>query len=152
MNRIGRWTGYIALVAVVFGALMTTANAQGDGWTQNYKAALNLARQQNKMVLMDFTGSDWCPWCMRLDREILSTSEFKQYAAKHLILLKIDFPRNIPQSQALKDQNQRLQSQYGIQGYPTCIILNSQGQKVGQLGYQEGGPGPFIEALNKMRH
>ena len=125
------------------------AEAAG-GWTTNYAGALAQARQQKTKVFLFFTGSDWCGWCKRLDREILSTEAFKSYASKNLILVKLDFPRGIPQSDALKAQNGQLAGKYKIQGYPTVIVLDSQGKQVGQLGYQEGGPGPFIDALKGL--
>ncbi len=119
-------------------------------WTTDYAGALTQARQKKAKVFLFFTGSDWCGWCQRLDREILSTGAFQSYAAQNLILVKLDFPREIPQSDALKAQNDRLAGKYQIQGYPTVIVLDSQGKQVGQLGYQEGGPGPFIDALKGL--
>ena len=119
-------------------------------WTTDYAAALEQAKQQGRHVFLFFTGSDWCVWCKRLNREILSTPEFAQYAGEHLILVELDFPRSKPQSQALVAQNARLQRQYRIRGYPTVVVLDGSGQVVGHLGYQEGGPGPFLDALSRM--
>ena len=119
-------------------------------WLTDFQAALVQAREQRTKVFMFFTGSDWCGWCKRLDAEILSTNEFKAYASQKLILLKLDFPRQIPQSDALKAQNSKLARRYHIEGYPTVIVLDWTGEKVGELHYQEGGPGPFIDALGRM--
>jgi protein disulfide-isomerase len=85
-----------------------------------------------------------------LNREILSTDEFKEYAGKKLILVELDFPRGKPQSNDVKEQNAKLADRFKIEGYPTVIVLNSSGKKIGELGYQEGGPSPFVEALSKM--
>jgi len=101
-------------------------------------------------VFLFFTGSDWCGWCKRLEEEILTTSEFKNYAKEKLILVKLDFPRQIEQSEALQNQNRTLAGQYGIKGYPTVIVLDPAGRAVKQLGYQEGGPGPFVSALRAV--
>ncbi|MFA6287373.1 MAG: thioredoxin family protein [Opitutaceae bacterium] len=125
------------------------AQAAG-GWTTNYAGALAQARQQNTKVFLFFTGSDWCGWCKRLDKEILSTGAFQSYAAKNLILVKLDFPRGIPQSDMLKAQNEQLSQKYQVGGFPTVIVLDAQGKEVGKLGYQEGGPGPFIDALKAL--
>jgi len=124
--------------------------AEDVAWSTNYKAALAQAKAQNRHVFLFFTGSDWCGWCKRLNREILSTDEFKDYAAKNLILVELDFPRGKPQSNEVKEQNAKLADRFRIEGYPTVIVLNSSGKKIGELGYQEGGPAPFVEALGKM--
>ena len=103
------------------------------------------------MVLMDFTGSDWCGWCMKLDKEVFSTPEFQKYAQEHLVLVELDFPRKKELPPALKSQNDSLQQKYSIEGYPTIIVLDAQGKKLGELGYQPGGPAAFIAALDKLK-
>jgi protein disulfide-isomerase len=86
-----------------------------------------------------------------LDREVFSKPEFKDYASKNLVLVEIDFPRSKAQSDSLKKQNEELASHYGIQGFPTVVVLNGQGKKVGELGYMEGGTSAFIAELEKLR-
>jgi thiol:disulfide interchange protein len=119
------------------------------GWTTNYPAALAQAKATNTNVFLFFTGSDWCGWCVRLDREVLSTPEFKSYANKNLILVKLDFPRGEPQSASVKAQNEQLAHKYQVSGFPTVIILDSKGKQIGRTGYQKGGPEAFIETLKK---
>ena len=119
-------------------------------WAINYPAALVQADSENKKVFLFFTGSDWCGWCKRLDREILSTAEFKTYAEENLILVKLDFPRRTPQSGQLKAQNTQLAEQYEVGGFPTIIVLNSAGEKIGRLGYMEGGPDGFLKELKSL--
>jgi protein disulfide-isomerase len=119
-------------------------------WTTDYAAALHQAKTGKKKVLLFFTGSDWCGWCKRLDAEVLSTADFKAYAREQLILVKLDFPRNIPQSTQVKARNQKLSEQYQIDGYPTIVVLDSNGNAVGRLGYQPGGPRPFIGEMKKF--
>ena len=119
-------------------------------WTADYVSALAQAKAQHCKVLLLFTGSDWCIWCQRLEKEIISTPAFLAYARSDLVLVKLDFPRSIQQPPQLVAQNQKLQQQYGIEGYPTVIVLNSDGKKVGELGYQEGGPGPFVDKLKGL--
>jgi len=119
-------------------------------WTTDYQAALAKAQTEKRNVFLFFTGSDWCGWCMRLDQEILSTAEFKSYASEKLVLVKLDFPRKTALPDELRTQNQSLASRYHIKGYPTVIILDPTGKPVRKLGYQEGGPQPFIEALRSV--
>jgi len=127
-----------------------TAPAAAGVWTTDYPAAVAQAAKENKKVFLFFTGSDWCGWCKRLDKEILSTTEFKTYAAVNLVLVKLDFPQALPQSGALKAQNRKLAQAHSIQGYPTIIVLNSAGKRVGDLGYMEGGPSGFVKALKSF--
>lgn len=128
-----------------------SGRARGFEWLEDYPQASQYAKDENKLLLMDFTGSDWCGWCKKLDREVFSTPEFKAYAEQNLVLLKVDFPHSTPQSASVKAQNEGLASQFRIDGYPTVIILNSQGSKVGTLGYMEGGPAAFIAELKKLK-
>ncbi len=120
-------------------------------WQTDYKKAQEEAKADKKLLLVDFTGSDWCGWCIRLNREVFSKPEFQEYAHKNLVLLEIDFPRAKAQVDSVKKQNEQLASQYQIQGFPTIIVLNSDGKKVGELGYMEGGPSAFIAELEKLR-
>jgi thioredoxin-related protein len=121
-----------------------------DGWTTDYNKALAQAKTENKMVLVDFTGSDWCPWCIKLDKEVFDTAKFKEYAKQNLILVECDFPRTKELPAALKKQNDALQDKYGIDGYPTVVVLDSDGKKVGELGYAPGGPDVFLASLQKL--
>ncbi len=133
------------LIAVLTAA---TANAQ---WMTDAAKAQEQARAENKLVLMDFTGSDWCPWCFKLRDEIFNTPEFKEYAKSNLVLVEVDFPRRKAISDEQKRANQALAEKYAIEGYPTVVILNGGGEQVGQLGYEEGGPKPFIEKLEQLK-
>src|SRR5678816_3721125 len=105
------------------------------GWDDDYDKALEKAKAEKKMVLLDFTGSDWCGWCMKLDKEVFSKKEFKDYAKENLVLVEVDFPQAKRQSKKLKEQNEKLKNEHAVKGYPTIIVLNAEGQKVGQLGY-----------------
>jgi len=139
-------TLYLLIAAVFFASTLGA-----DEWMTDYKAALQQAEKEKKLVLLDFTGSDWCGWCIRLDKEVFSKSEFKNYAKKNLVLVKLDFPRSKSQTAQIKAQNQQLAQQYNIEGYPTVIVLDPAGQQVGQLGYMEGGPKAFIAELDKLK-
>jgi len=129
----------------------SSVRAADEEWLTDYKAALQQAEKENKMLLMDFTGSDWCGWCIKLDKEVFSKSEFKDYAKKNLVLLKLDFPRSKPQTAEIKKQNEELSRTFRIGGYPTIIVLDSKGKQIGQLGYKEGGPAVFLAELDKFK-
>jgi thioredoxin-related protein len=131
-------------------AVIGSAGAETT-WETNLKKAQDQAKTGHKFLLVDFTGSDWCGWCKRLNAEVFSQPQFKEYAAKNLVLLEIDFPRRKTQTMELKKQNEELAGQYQIMGFPTIIVLNSDGKKIGELGYTPGGPGAFIAELEKLR-
>lgn len=122
------------------------------GWSEDYAASLAKAKADNKLVLLDFTGSDWCGWCIKIDNEIFSKPEFQEYAKKNLELVELDFPRRKTLPANVKAQNEKLAQEYGIQGFPTIIVLNSKGKKVGELGYMPGGPSAFIAELEKLKN
>jgi thioredoxin-related protein len=121
----------------------------GLSWGTDLPAALNQAQSDNKMVLLDFTGSDWCPWCIKFDHDVLSTGEFAGYAKSKLVLVQLDFPRTKPQSDDLKQANAALAKRFNVDGYPTYVLLNPAGDELGrQVGYREGGPDAFIAELD----
>jgi thioredoxin-related protein len=123
-----------------------------SSWLNDYKKAQQEAKASNKYLLLDFTGSDWCGWCKRLEKEILSQSQFENYARENLVLLEVDFPRAKPQSPELRKQNQELAQQYQIEGFPTIVVLNGDGQKLWQYdGYFPDGLAAFIAQLEKLR-
>ena len=133
-------------------ALAPLAHAQNmSGWTDDQPKALAQAKTEKKLVVMDFTGSDWCHWCIKLDKEVFSTPEFKQYAKDNLVLVEVDFPREKSIDPQTKKQNEALQEQYKVEGYPTVIVLDSEGKQVGSLGYEEGGAKAFIEKLKALK-
>ena len=99
-------------------------------------------------MLLDFTGSDWCSWCKKIDTEVFDTPKFKEYAAQHLVLVKVDFPRKTSQSAETKAQNEQLQKKYKADGFPTLVLVDSTGRKVWeQNGYEPGGPDAFLKAV-----
>lgn len=132
--------------------LLTALNLQAvtPGWTTDLEKAKTQAKTEKKMVLINFTGSDWCPWCVRLKKEIFMTPEFMQYARTKLVLVEIDFPRTKPQPEQLRKTNQALQEKYQIEGFPTVVVLNSGGQEAGRLGYMKGGAKSFLSKLDEL--
>jgi protein disulfide-isomerase len=127
------------------------ANSSKPGWITSYDEGQQEAKANNKLVLLDFTGSDWCGWCVLLDREVFSKPKFKEYASKNLVLVELDFPKTKPVPDTIRTQNVRLAQLYQVQGFPTIIVLNGDGQLVGEFGYVKGGPDAFIALLEKLR-
>ena len=125
--------------------------ASESSWGTDLPAALNRARSENKMVLLDFTGSDWCGWCMKFDQDVLSTDKFAGYAKSKLVLVRLDYPHHHAQDAALKQANEELAKRFGVNGFPTFVLLNSAGRELGrQVGYLQGGPDAFIAELEKF--
>lgn len=122
-------------------------NAVELQWETNFKEAVVKAKKENKALLVNFTGSDWCGWCIRLDKEVFSKEEFAKYADKNLVLVKIDFPRKTQLSEELKQQNQALAGKYGVRGLPTILLMDSNEEILLQTGYRRGGPDAYIDHL-----
>jgi len=123
-----------------------------SGWLNDYKKAQEEAKAGNKILLLNFTGSDWCGWCIKFDRDVLSQPQFKEFARNNLVLVELDFPRVKTQSAELQKQNRQLAQQYEVVGFPTIIALNSDGQKLWEYdGYFAGGLEAFIAELEKLR-
>ena len=140
----------ILAVGLLTGLTLLQAGAEELKWTTDLPKAQAQAKTEKKLVLMDFTGSDWCGWCIKLHKEVFSQQEFADYAKKNLVLVEVDFPRAKEQSAALKKANQALQEKYKIEGFPTIIVLDGEGKKLGELGY-EPGPKQFLNKLEKLK-
>lgn len=125
-------------------------SAQAASWETDFAKASLTASKAGTYMLLDFSGSDWCGWCMRLEKEVFSKAEFKTFAKANLVCVLVDFPRQKQQSKTLKEQNAELAAKYGVRGYPTVIILSPEGDLVGRTGYQEGGPKAYVDSLKTM--
>lgn len=108
---------------------LTAAAEAKRGWDENYAQALSEAKQEKKDVLLNFTGSDWCGYCIKLDEAVFSKADFQRLAKGSLKLVEIDFPQGKPQSREVQQQNERLQSQFNVQGFPTIILVDPQGRE-----------------------
>jgi thioredoxin-related protein len=126
--------------------------AGGEGWTHDMKAAMKQAAKEDKDLLMDFTGSDWCGWCIRLNREVFDTDAFKKEAPKHFVLVELDFPRDQSKLSAeTKKQNTEWQQKLGVQGYPTIFLADEKGRPYARTGYQAGGAESYLKHLGELR-
>ena len=140
------------LLGLIMGWVAWQVSAADVNWMTDFAAAQKKAKDEKKLVLMDFTGSDWCGWCIKLNKEVFTTKEFADYAKDNLVMVEVDFPRRKQLSDDQKKANEKLQSKYGAEGFPTIVVLNSEGKQVWkQVGYMQGGPKAWIAKLDEVK-
>ncbi len=125
--------------------------AAGEGWTSDFEAAKTTAVAEEKSLLINFTGSDWCGWCIRLDQEVFKHKAFKEGVKDQFVLVALDFPNDqskVPEATA--KQNRELQEKYGVTGFPTIVLADAEGRPFAQTGYKEGGPEKYLEHLQQL--
>jgi thioredoxin-related protein len=132
--------------------LTATLSIYASDWTTDYKAALAQAKAQQKLVLLDFTGSDWCGFCQLLEKEVFTQPEFHHYADQAFILVTVDYPHGTQLPDDLKQQNAALKQQLHPDGFPTLVVVDSDGKELGRkVGYKPGsGPQAVIDELKKI--
>lgn len=140
---------------LILGSL--TIQAQELTWETNFDKATQVSMKTNKPLLLFFTGSDWCGWCIRLQNEVLKTPEFAAWAKNNVVLVEVDFPRRSPQLPETQQQNNQLQQLFAVQGFPTIWFAkpsNKDGKinldKLGSTGYVAGGPSKWLEVANQI--
>src|SRR5215471_6574788 len=138
----------LLLFAICFGVFQAVGSESLE-WFTDAQAALAKAKAENKLVLLAFTGSDWCGWCKKLKSEVFDKPEFAQFAQSKLILVEVDFPQNKTLSQAQQLANAGLAKNYRIHGYPTLILLDQEGKQVRRMGYVFGGSAAVIAKVEK---
>lgn len=130
------------------GGVWLQTQAADLNWLTDLPKAQAQAKAENKLLFLDFTGSDWCPACILFHDQVAMSPEFAAYAKSKLVLMVVDFPNKSSQSDALKSANLVLQKKYEVEGFPTLILLNDDGKELGrQLGYDSSGPKAFIAEL-----
>jgi thioredoxin-related protein len=129
------------------------SGGNGNGnWITDFEQAKETARTEGKDMLVDFSGSDWCYWCKKLDKEVFSKADFLSEVEKNFVLVNIDYPSDTSgQSLALQEQNKELALEYRIEGYPTVILMDAEGQPYARTGYIRGGPEKYLAHLNELR-
>ncbi len=120
------------------------------GWETDFDKASAKAKAEGKHLLIDFSGSDWCGWCIKLDKEVFSKDEFKAYAKDNLVLLLVDWPQRTENKKEVQAKSQPIMGKFGIQSFPTVILLDSEGKAVAKTGYQAGGPAAYVEHIKKL--
>jgi len=139
----------LTLIFCCFALALSAADAK---WHYDLSEAKALAKKEKKLVFIDFTGSDWCGWCMKLRREVFATPEFNGYARSNLVLLEIDLPHGKPLSPEQLTANMRVQEQYAVEGFPTLIVLNNEGQEIWRLpSYADAKPADWIRMFEALR-
>jgi protein disulfide-isomerase len=143
------------IVALLLFAGSFAAEAQELVWETNVTKAMEISNETKKPLLLFFTGSDWCGWCIRLQKEVLRTPEFAAWAKENVVLVELDYPRKAPQTADIKKQNNELQMAFGIQGFPTIILANAitkdgkvNFEGIGSTGYVAGGPSAWLAVAN----
>lgn len=134
-------------------ALGAFAASGGSHWVADYDKAVEQARLEKKDLLVDFTGSDWCGWCKRLDKEVFSQQAFHETATKNYVLVALDFPRD----EAIKAKvpnparNGELQEKHAIEGFPTILLMTADGEVYGRTGYRPGGADAYLAHMDQLR-
>ncbi|MBO0331237.1 thioredoxin family protein [[Muricauda] lutisoli] len=138
---------------LVIGCILFCQNLMAQDWQIDFDEAQDLAQKNNKNIVLVFQGSDWCAPCIKLDREIWSSSEFQDLAKDRFVMLKADFPRRkknqLPEAQEAR--NKSLAAKYNPNGYfPYVVVLNSSGKVLGQTGYEKTSPKAYFNKLNSF--
>lgn len=136
-------------IAAILTMTASIATATTKGWISDFEAAKEQAKKENKALLVDFTGSDWCPPCKKLHQEIFSKSSFIKGAQKDFVLVELDFPRKAKISDKLKKQNEKLAKKYKVRGFPTVLLMDANGKVFKTTSYQVGGVAPYLEMIQK---
>ena len=141
------------------GVLKDNYKAHAEGWLVDLNEAYALSKKTKKPILANFTGTDWCGWCIKLKAEVFDKPEFKEWAKKNVVLIEIDFPRKKQLPEEIKQQNAGLQQAFQVTGYPTIWLFNLDKdpktnqykiEALGKTGYVAGGPANFTKGLDDM--
>ena len=143
--RILMW---VALITIVSPAV---TRAVESVWTEDFEVATARAEKEKKDILMDFTGSDWCHWCIQLKKEVLAQDDFLADAQKNFVMVELDYPKAKQQPARIKDQNTLMAKAFKIQGFPTIMLADAQGRGYAKTGYKEGGVEPYLKHLAELR-
>ena len=147
------------LIIIVLALSCLSVEAQENlKWHTDLKEAIKVSNKSKKPLFLFFTGSDWCGWCIRLQKEVFKTKEFADWAEKNVTLVELDFPRKAAQAQELKQQNAQLAQFFQVRGYPTVWFASANENKEGKVsftpygntGYVAGGPVAWLNAANKI--
>ena len=162
MNKF-KYLFFLVPVAAVlffssFNSNNTTKKATEDlVWHTDLKEAMEIAKKQDKPLFLFFTGSDWCGWCIRLQKEVFKTPEFEAWAKEKVILVELDFPRRTEQAAEIKNQNNQLQQAFGVQGFPTVWFAKADDkagkinfEQLGSTGYVAGGPSVWLSGADQI--
>lgn len=137
----------LTLLSMTFIVLLTNCGSATITWHDNLEAAQTEAAKNKTAIVVNFTGSDWCSWCKKLAEEVFDTPDFGAEAGKHFTFVKLDFPKTIEQPEATKQYNERLMTRFGVEGFPTILVLDASGKAYARTGYQKGGAKAYLTHL-----
>jgi thioredoxin-related protein len=137
------------LATLAFALLAILPAAAAPTWLTDLDEAKKVAAKEKKDILVDFTGSDWCGWCIKLKKEVFDLPAF-EVATKKFVLVELDFPNKKPQSDEVKAKNRAAQQKYGITGFPSILLMDAQGEVYARTGYQAGGPEKYVAHLQEL--
>jgi thioredoxin-related protein len=140
----------LKLFATILGIAGVAHTLTAANWLTEQTAAQEQARKEKKLILVNFTGSDWCGWCIKLRNEVFSKPEFDAFASENLVLLEIDFPKKKTLPAAVRKANAAFADKLKVSGYPTLHLLDADGKSLGQFGYLPGGPTPFLAKIKSV--
>ena len=148
------------IIFIAFIALFSISTQAQEGltWHTDMSKATDISIKENKPMFLFFTGSDWCGWCIRLQKEVFHTPDFIKWAKENVVLVELDFPRKNEQTDAVKMQNAQLQQQLQVRGYPTVWFVSAAKtaeakinlNALGSTGYVAGGPEKWLAAANQI--
>jgi len=131
------------------GLVAGTAIAAEGPWVTDWEAAKAQAAKEKKTLLIDFSGSDWCSWCIKLDKEVFAQDAFQAVAKDKYVMVLLDYPRDKSgQSEELQAQNKKLQKEFQVRGYPSVYLATADGAPFAKTGYQAGGPEAYLKHLD----
>ena len=136
----------LACLALCLSVLSVSA---AEGWLTDLDAGIKVAKAEKKAILVDFTGSDWCGWCIRLKKEVFDQKEFAA-VTKDFVLVELDYPQKKKQSAEEKAKNKAWAEKFAIEGFPTILLMDSNGEPFAQTGYQEGGSVKYLAHLAEL--
>jgi thiol-disulfide isomerase/thioredoxin len=155
----GGWILLIGLIFVLGGCgkapppseeLRTGKPSVEPRFLDDVDLALERAAEIKQPILLEFTGSDWCPPCMKMHREVLATPEFKEFSEREILYVVLQFLRYQPQPAALREANERAAARYRVNGFPTYILLDSSGKELARhVGFMPGGPQAMIRWIQR---
>lgn len=149
--RVSYSVNFFRLTAMAaFAAFSLALSQAAEDSTATFDEVLARAQQDKKPILLEFTGSDWCPPCKKMQREIFSQPDFQAFAQKEIVFLTLDFPRGKKLSVEIQQRNERLLDQFGVEGFPTLVLLDSSGKELARhVGFMPGGPEALISWVRK---
>jgi len=137
------------VLSLLLVTMFSSLNAEVK-WQTDMKEAQKSATAQGKDIFAFFTGSDWCTYCIMLEKEVFKKENFLEDLEKKYVLLKVDFPQRKPLPKPEQIKNDQLSEDYSIQGFPTVLLLDSSGRAFGRTGYKGLGPKEYNEHLNEL--